>query len=212
MAFGKYPDVSLAKAREYHFQARQLLANGVDPMAVRKDAKEQKRKSAREVEKPKGLTFEDLTRAWFKWWKSDKDEKYAKNVETRVEGDLIAKLGTKLPQEITRMELVKVTQEVDARGARDIARRNLQFVRQIYEFGMDNGLLDQNTMNPAAGIQPDRILTRVVEENFAHLPIGDPAAQATASPASATAPAHKAPTPIPISRSFPVCGADFLTA
>ncbi len=173
MAFGKYPDVSLVKARDYHFQARQLLANGVDPMAVRKVAKEEKKIAAIEVKQPKGLTFEDLTRAWFKWWKADKDEKHAKNVEARVEGDLIAKLGSKLPQEITRMELVKLTQEVDARGARDIARRNLQFVRRIYEFGMDNGLLDQNTMNPAAGIQPDRILTRVVEENFAHLPIGE---------------------------------------
>lgn len=171
MAFGKYPDMSLTNARDYHFQARKLLANGIDPMALRKDVKEQKKEAVREVEKPKGLTFEDLTRAWFKWWKADKDEKHAKNVEAWMDGDLIAKLGSKLPQEITRMELVRLTQEVDAREARDIARRNLQFVRRIYEYGMDNGLLDQNTMNPAAGIQPERILTRVVEENFAHLSI-----------------------------------------
>jgi integrase len=173
MAFGKYPDVSLAEVRKRHAHARGELANGVDPMAVRKEVKEVKKAQKVEVEKPKGLTFEDLTRAWFKWWKADKDEKHAKNVETRLEGDIIAKVGTKLPAEITRMELVKLTQEVDERGARDIARRNLQFVRRIYEFGMDNGLLDQNTLNPAAGIQPDRILTRAVEENFAHLPIGE---------------------------------------
>ena len=173
MAFGKYPDVPLAEARKRHANARGDLANGVDPMAVRKEVKEQKRIQKVEVEKPKGLTFEDLTRAWFKWWKADKDKKHAKNVEARVEGDLIAKLGSKLPQEITRMELVRLTQEVDARGARDIARRNLQFVRRIYEYGINNGLLDQNTLNPAAGIQPDSILTRAVEENFAHLPIGE---------------------------------------
>jgi integrase len=173
MAFGKYPDMTLGNARMRHAQARQLLANGVDPMALRKEVKEQKKEAVRVVEKPKGLTFQDLTRAWFKWWKADKDEKYAKNVETRVEGDLIAHVGTKFPQEITRMELVKLTQDVDARGARDIARRNLQFVRQIYEYGINNGLLDQNTLNPAAGIEPDSILTRAVEENFAHLPIGE---------------------------------------
>src|ERR1700751_79074 len=36
MALGKYPDVSLAQARERHGQGRKLLATGVDPMAQRK--------------------------------------------------------------------------------------------------------------------------------------------------------------------------------
>lgn len=36
MAFGKYPEVSLAMARERHGQGRKLLACGVDPMAKRK--------------------------------------------------------------------------------------------------------------------------------------------------------------------------------
>ena len=36
MSLGKYPDVSLAQARERHAEARKLLATGVDPMAQRK--------------------------------------------------------------------------------------------------------------------------------------------------------------------------------
>jgi hypothetical protein len=39
MAFGKYPGVSLARARELHVEARALLATGVDPMALRKEQK-----------------------------------------------------------------------------------------------------------------------------------------------------------------------------
>ena len=175
MAFGKYPDVPLADARSYHADARKLLANGIDPMALRKEKKEQQNMDLTEasVEQPRRFTFEALARQWFAWWKTDKNPKYAKNVETRLEGDIIAKVGTKLPAEITRMELVKIIQEVDARGARDIAKRNLQFVRQIYDFGMDNGLLDQDSLNPAAGLQPDRMLTKVVEEHFASLPIAE---------------------------------------
>ena len=175
MAFGKYPDVPLAEARKRHANARQLLANGVDPMALRKEVKEQKKVKQIEamVKQPKGHTFETLARKWFAWWKTDKNARYARNVETRLEGDIIAKVGTKIPEEITRMDLVALIKAVDARGARDIAKRNLQFVRQIYDFGMDNGLLDQNTLNPAAGIKPERILTRVVEEHFASLPIGE---------------------------------------
>lgn len=175
MALGKYPDVSLVNARVHHAQERQLLANGVDPMVVRKETKQQQKveRAKVEVERPKGLTFESLTRAWLKWWRRDKNAKYASNVETRLEDDIIAKVGNKLPAEITRMELVKLTQDVDRRGARDIARRNLQIVRQIYEWGTDNGLLDQNTMNPAAGIKPDKILSRVVEEHFTSVPLSE---------------------------------------
>jgi hypothetical protein len=39
MSLGKYPDVSLAQARERHAEARKLLATGVDPMAQRKAEK-----------------------------------------------------------------------------------------------------------------------------------------------------------------------------
>jgi hypothetical protein len=39
MSFGRYPNVSLALARECHAGARKLLATGVDPMAQRKAAK-----------------------------------------------------------------------------------------------------------------------------------------------------------------------------
>ncbi len=179
MAFGKYPDLPLAEARIRHANARGDLAKGTDPRAVRKEVKEKKKVELAEakieaaVAEPRGLTFESLTRKWIIWWKADKDAKHAKNVASRLEGDIIAKVGTKLPAGITRMELVKITQEVAARGARDIAKRNLQFVRQIYDFEMDNGLLDQNTLNPAAGIRPDSILPKTVEEHFASVPIRD---------------------------------------
>ena len=36
MAFGNYPDVSLALARERHAEGRRLLATGVDPMSQRR--------------------------------------------------------------------------------------------------------------------------------------------------------------------------------
>jgi hypothetical protein len=39
MSFEKYPDVSLATARERHGDARKLLADRVDPMAQRKAEK-----------------------------------------------------------------------------------------------------------------------------------------------------------------------------
>lgn len=160
MASGKYPDVPLADARPLHAQARQLLANGVDPMAVRKEVKQEKKakkagQTIAETE-PAGPTFETLAWKWFAWWKSDKKAGYVKDVKTRLEGDIIAKVGSKVPEDITRLEWVTVIKAIDERGARDLARRALQNVCQIYEYGIDNGLLDQNLATPAAGIRPEK--------------------------------------------------------
>jgi len=38
LTFGRYPDVSLAKARERRDEARQMLANGIDPAAAKREA------------------------------------------------------------------------------------------------------------------------------------------------------------------------------
>lgn len=173
MAFGKYPDVSLAQARIYHAQGRALLANGTDPMALRKEAKQEKQAERLATEKVKadGLTFEDLVRKWFAWWKTDKNQKYADNVEVRLEQDVIAAIGKKRPEEVKRTDIVALSQAVDARGAHDIARRNLQIIRQIFDWALNNGMLDENLANPAASIQPSKILAKTVETNFAHLDI-----------------------------------------
>ena len=47
MSLGKYPIVTLAEARERRDQARKLLANGIDPMAKRKEQKTLERAQTR---------------------------------------------------------------------------------------------------------------------------------------------------------------------
>lgn len=42
LRIGTYPDVPLIKAREQHQQARQMLANGIDPAQAKQKAKQQK--------------------------------------------------------------------------------------------------------------------------------------------------------------------------
>jgi integrase len=173
MAFGKYPDVSLAEARVCHAKARTLLATGVDPMAVRKEAKEVKKAGRAEEEKVATDSFEYLVRKWFAWWKADKNTKYTTHVERRLENDVIAKIGKKRPHEIKRMDIVALSQAVNARGAREVARRNLQNIRQIFDWALNNGFLDENATNPAASIQPDQILSKTVQKNFPHLEINE---------------------------------------
>lgn len=173
MAYGKYPDVSLAKARVLHAAVRATLAAGVDPMAERKEAKEEKLAELARKEKVEAgaITFEDLARKWFAWWAKDKNKKYAANVETRIEHDVIARIGKKAPGAVTPVDLVELTKATDNRGARDIANRNLQFIRQMYKWGKTFNVLAPNVINPAADIDPKMVLSKTAPQKFAHLDI-----------------------------------------
>jgi integrase len=61
MGMGPYPEVSLAKARSRAFEYRQLVADGIDPIAER-DAK----RAAARVEDAKAVTFDDCVTLYLK--------------------------------------------------------------------------------------------------------------------------------------------------
>ena len=69
MAFGAYPDVSLAQARERREEARKTLAAGVDPM-VKKKAAETSRKIAMEN------SFATVSRDWWAHWSDGRSETF----------------------------------------------------------------------------------------------------------------------------------------
>lgn len=171
MAFGRYPDVGLARARLLHAKARALLSTGTDPMAERKEEKTQREAERDQAEIQPKNTFAYLARQWFAWWKTDKASRYADAVERRMETDIIAALNTKQPEEITRMDIIEATQAVDRRGAHEIAQRNLQFLGLIFEWGINNGYLDGNFRSPTAGIRPHLILKKVQSNSIAYLEI-----------------------------------------
>jgi integrase len=175
MALGKYPDVSLAMARVQHAQARVLLAAGTDPMVARKEVKAENLAERVEAAKPASEpTFEELVRRWFKErWKKGKCERYAADVESRLKFDVISKIGHKRPADITSLDLVEMTTATDSRGARDIAKRNLQIVRKVFHWSKVCGYLPKTLMNPAADIDPNDILTDHVSLKYPHLKIDE---------------------------------------
>jgi hypothetical protein len=62
MAFGEFPVVTLKKARELHFAARQKLAAGSDPMAERRAEAESRRREAEAVKREAESGFENIAR------------------------------------------------------------------------------------------------------------------------------------------------------
>src|SRR5450631_2677069 len=99
MAFGSYPEISLADARAAHAVARALLLRGNDPMAERKAKKNNELTSKRMAEDEANgdvlNCFREIAGQWFRKWKVGKVERYARNTETRLEEDILSRIGNR---------------------------------------------------------------------------------------------------------------------
>lgn len=69
LAFGVYPVISLADARQRREDARKLLANGCDPGEMKQAAKAE-RLAAAAAETVASETFEKVARDWMAWRES----------------------------------------------------------------------------------------------------------------------------------------------
>jgi hypothetical protein len=116
MTFGRYPDVSLAMARDRHREARTTLATGVDPMVLRRTEKRDQQISS-------ANSFESVTARWLDHWADGKSPRHVDYVRRRITADILPCLGARPIAEIEAPELVVMTKAIEERGARDIAKR-----------------------------------------------------------------------------------------
>jgi hypothetical protein len=76
MSLGRYPEISLADARERRDAARKQLAHGVDPMAERM-AKKAVAIAATEH------SFEKIGEFWLEHWRGNKSARHAATTQNR---------------------------------------------------------------------------------------------------------------------------------
>jgi len=137
LAFGAYPDVSLAKAREKRDAARKLLADGIDPGEHRKEAKAER--ALRAVN-----SFEAVTREWCDKKKASWVPAYAERLLRRFERDLFPPIGKKPIAEIKPPELLAAIRKIEARGAIETAHRALQDCGQVFRYAIATGRAERD--------------------------------------------------------------------
>ena len=159
MSFGKYPDVSLALARDRHAEARKLLATGVDPMAQRKIEKKVQKVSSEN-------SFQSVYTRWLEYWQEGKSPRHVDSVRRRMAADILPCLGARPIAKIEAPELVAMANAIQDRGARDIAKRALETVGQVFRYGIAHGFAMRN---PATEIRPSDILKSIPKTNYARI-------------------------------------------
>jgi len=137
MALGRYPEISLADARERRDAARKRLAHGADPMAERM-AEKTAVKAATEH------TFEKVAELWLEHWRGNKSARHAATTQNRLKGNVYPVLGARPIAAIEPMELVQLAKAIEARDAPDMARRILQVLGMIFRYAVAHGYSKRN--------------------------------------------------------------------
>jgi integrase len=129
LALGVYPTTSLSQARTRREQARELLANDIDP-SVDKRAKQRALKYAKEN------TFESVAREWMDKQRNRLAPRYYALLLARLEVDIFPEFGSRPIGEIDAVELLDALRKVEKRGAFETARRLRQLCGQVFRFAV----------------------------------------------------------------------------
>lgn len=145
LALGKYPEITLADARQRRDDARKLLANGTDPSDVKKMQKA--------TEDQQATTFKTVALEWHEAKKSDWSDTHADRLLKRLDQDIFPFIGSKPITEIRTPELVDVLQRVAIRSL-ETAQRLKIAVSMVCQYATLKGLIDSNPAASLRGVLP----------------------------------------------------------
>lgn len=158
LSLGTYPTVSLALARRKAEEARQLLAEDMDPSDARKADKVTQ---ARELEADRrtaaGLpplgSFEAVAREWHENVQRHKvGPGHAQRTITLLEQKAFPWLGRLPLGSITAAQLLACLRRVEARGTIETVHRLKQACGQVFRYGLVTGLCDRDPSVDLTGL------------------------------------------------------------
>lgn len=147
MSLGPYPKVKLSEARNNLEEAKELLAQGIDPVV----AKNKKREADNEALN----TFELLAREWFTLkYKKEVSAGQAARVMKKLENDIFPWIGSKHISDITAKQILILLRQVEARGALDTAHRCRSICSWVFKYAIASGCAERDPANDLRGILP----------------------------------------------------------
>ncbi len=133
LSMGTYPDTGLKAARAKQEQARELLAQGVDPSDARRAERASKSEQA-------SNSFEVVAREWHTTVHlAQVSAGHAARTLIRLEQDVFPWLGSLTVSEIKAPQLLQTMRRIEARGAIETAHRALQACGQVFRYAIATG-------------------------------------------------------------------------
>jgi Arm DNA-binding domain/Phage integrase family len=132
MAFGVYPTVGLAEAREQRDAAKKLLRQGIDPGAERKERKAAERQAV--------TTFKTVSAEWHRRKVVDEGKAASTVYRARWLLDILdAGIGHRPIGEIEAPELLAVLRKIEAQEKHETVKRLRATASSVFRFGIATG-------------------------------------------------------------------------
>ncbi|MHA4940918.1 tyrosine-type recombinase/integrase [Enterobacter hormaechei] len=137
LAFGVYPEVSLAEARDKREAAKKVLAAGNDPGEVKK---------AEKIAQKLGFenTFEAIAREWHQVRADRWSLRYREEIIDTFEKDVFPYIGKRPIAEIKPMELLETLRRMEKRGALEKMRKVRQRCGEVFRHAIVTGRAEYN--------------------------------------------------------------------
>ncbi|QSR16089.1 integrase arm-type DNA-binding domain-containing protein [Novosphingobium sp. KA1] len=154
LVIGRFPEISLAQARQRRDEAKVKIRLGVDPS----------------VAEEKLDTFEQVARAWYRHNENNWSPAHGADVIASLLRDIFPAIGARPIASIEPPEILEVLRQVEERGRIETARRQRQRLSAIFGYGIANGLTDKDpalhvgrAMTAARPVRPQPALTTATE-------------------------------------------------
>ncbi|EKN5154061.1 TPA: tyrosine-type recombinase/integrase [Yersinia enterocolitica] len=144
IAFGVYPHISLADARQKREAAKKLLASGTDPGETKK-AEKLAQKMAMEN------SFESMAREWHKNKADRWSLRYREEIIDTFEKDIFPFIGRRPIADIKPMELLETLKRMEKRGALEKMRKVRQRCGEVFRYAIITGRAEYNPAPDLAG-------------------------------------------------------------
>jgi len=154
VSFGVYPDVTLSDARTKRDEARNKIANGMDPFL-----------KIVKVEPKLEKTFEE----WSDWYiekvQDDVSEGHIIRTKKGWKKDVMPEIGGMEMTKIKTKDIIRIMHIMDERGARESARKMFSSISRVYQVAIANYPEDVES-NPCKDIKIGDVLGKSQEVHF----------------------------------------------
>ena len=145
LALGVYPQVSLAKARQRRAEARELLADGIDPSTAKQENKRAKTDAAVNTFKAVALTWHAMKA------KGDTSATTLKKRLAHFETHVFPAIGNRPVNAVKPAEILALLQAVAGKGTAYTAGRLRALCGQVFCYAIQSGMAENDPTTSMRG-------------------------------------------------------------
>lgn len=153
LTLGRYPQMTVAEAHAAFGNSMQLLERGIDPGARQVAANEMSRQAP---------SMEALAERFLEEWSRKRKRSHAEDARV-LRRDVLPALGGRKAAAVTRADVRRLLAAIVDRGSPIQANRTLALVRKVFNWALENDLVENNPClgirAPAPERQRDRMLS-----------------------------------------------------